>query len=30
MTDYAKGYPQIVSNIEWIGLFISNFTLIFF
>lgn len=23
MSDYAKGYPQIIANIEWIGLIVS-------
>ena len=31
ITDYAKGYPQIVLNVEWVGLFVSIFiTLLFF
>ncbi len=31
MTDYAKGYPQIISNVEYIGLFsISIFLIAYF
>lgn len=30
MTDYAKGYPQIVSNIEYIGLFFTGVFLVLY